>query len=558
MKLKSSFFYTMRDDSKEEDVESAKLLVKSGMVKKSSSGVYMYMPIGLKALNNINSVIREEMDKAGAQELLMPCLLPDEVYKESGRLDTFGNDMFRLKDRADRNYVLGPTHEELFVMAAKEKVKSYKDLPFNLYQIGTKYRDEARPRYGLLRVREFAMKDAYSFDIDQKKSEIAYQKMYNAYNNIFDRLKFDYRIVKADTGAMGGLLSEEYQAICDIGEDTVVLCDKCDFSSNIEVCESVTNEYTKEERKEKELLYTPNCTTVKDLINIAKVTIDKIMKTILYVADGNYYACMVPGKYDVNELKVRKLLNAKEVRLAETEEVKKITNAEVGFAGPIGIDIPIIVDKDVLDMYNYVVGANKTDYHYVNVNITDFKYAIAADIKETKEGDTCPKCGGNLSFKKGIEIGNIFSLGTKYSESLGLYYLDENNERKPVFMGCYGIGPGRTLAALVEQHHDEKGIVWPMEVAPYKVGIVLINNDNVEIANKLYDELTNLKIDTILDDRDERAGVKFNDMDLIGVPIKITIGKKINKGIIEFKTRDGKIDTEYKLDEVINKIKELI
>ena len=561
MKLKDSFFYTIREDIKDEESTSGNLLVRSGMVKKVSNGIYMYMPLGFKVLKNIENIIREEMNNAGACELLMPSMIPEEVYINSGRRDNFGDSMFSLKDRYKRDYVLGPTHEELFTIAASMKIKSYKDMPFNLYQIGTKYRDEPRPRFGLIRVREFAMKDAYSFDIDEAGLDVAYQKMFNAYKKTFDRMGINYKIVTADTGTMGGSLSEEFQAVSEIGEDTLVLCHKCDYASNLEVSACISsNDVQEETLLSKELVETPNAGTIEEVASYLGLSTNKFVKTMIYKCDGKFYAVLVAGDREVNEVKIAKLLKASEVSLAETEDVERITNAKVGFAGPIGINIPIIIDNNIENMANFIVGANKSDYHYKNVNISDFKYDFKEDIINVREGDRCPKCGQSLYFKKGIEIGNTFKLGTKYSLSLGLEYLDQNNKLNPVVMGCYGIGPGRLMAAIVEQQNDDKGIIWPHNVAPFKVGIVLINSndeDQVKVANYLYDELNNLNIDTLLDDRDVRAGVKFNDMDLIGIPVRIVIGDKIKNNTVEFKLRKDTESIDININEIISKIKSI-
>ncbi len=558
MKLKDSFFYTLRENIKDEESKSGNLLVKAGFIKKSSSGIYMLMPLGFKVYKNIEKIIREEMNKTGASELLMPSLIPEEVYVKSGRRDNFGSDMFSLKDRNNRDYVLGPTHEELFVNAASMKIKSYKDMPFNIYQIANKYRDEPRPRYGLIRVREFTMKDAYSFDTSEEGLEKSYQKMYNAYKNIFDRVELDYKIVTADTGVMGGLLSEEFQAITDIGEDTIVLCKHCNFASNIEVCKSITSKVqAQEEVKEKELIATPNIGVIEDLKK-AGFPLDKLTKTLIYKIDDNFYACTIPGDREVNELKLRKLKNGKKIELASKEEVEKITGAKVGFAGPINLDIPIILDNDIMLMKNFLTGANKTDYHYINVNINDIKNYEVADIKTVKEEDLCPNCHSKLIFKKGIEVGNTFKLGDKYSKTMNLTYLDKNNQEKYPLMGCYGIGLGRILASVAEQKNDEYGLVWPLEIAPFKVCIVLLNQEGESYANKLYEELNKDGIDTLLDDRDERPGVKFNDMDLIGIPIRITIGKKYNEKVVELKLRDEKESKEIKIDNLKDTINKLI
>ena len=559
MKLSNSFFYTLREDAKDEDSISGNLLVKSGMIKKTSNGIYMYMPLGLRVLKKIENIVREEMNAAGAQELEMPHLLPQDVYRESGRLENFGQSMFRLNDRYNRPYALGPTHEELFVKAASMKIRSYKDMPFNLYQIGNKYRDEVRPRLGLIRVREFSMKDAYSFDADSESLDKSYQKMYQAYSNIFDRIGLDYKIVKADTGVMGGSLSEEFQAITDTGEDVLVLCDKCDFASNIEVSECVPRKFDIEDKKNKELKETPNAKSIKEISSYLNIFEYKLVKTLIYQAKDEFYACLVAGDRDINETKLSKLLGC-EVKLADFSDVERITCAKVGFAGPIGIDIKIIVDDEVLNMSNFVVGANKTDYHYINVNLSDFKYDMVADIKNICEGDKCPKCGGTIYFKKGIEVGNIFKLDTKYTKALNLQYLDKNNKLNYVYMGCYGIGIPRIMASIVEQCHDECGIIWPISIAPYTVGIVVISDKDeqqMQYANELYSKLNKLGIDVILDDRKERPGVKFKDMDLVGIPIRITIGKKITDGLVEVKyMRNEAKDIEY--NNIIDEIKKIL
>lgn len=561
MKLKNSYFYTIRDDVKEEEIISEKLLVKSGMVKKTASGIYMFMPLGYKVKQKVENIIREEMNKAGAQEVIMPQLIAGDIFVKSGRRDAFGDDMFSLKDRYDRDYVLGPTHEELFVLAAKEKIKSYKDMPFNLYQIGNKYRDEVRPRYGLIRTREFTMKDAYSFDVNKEECDKAYKKMYTAYNNIFNRFDIDYRVVTADTGAMGGELSEEYQAISDIGEDTLVLCDTCDYASNIEIAKTIPHESKKEQEKDMELIETPNAKTIDDIVNLLNIDVSKTVKTLVYNIDSEIIIALVRGDRELNDTKLRKLLNAKDVNMASEEEVKTITDATFGSLGPIGINSKIVIDNEVESMTNFVVGANITGYHYINVNLKDFEVYKVGDITNIKEGDVCPKCNGKIYFKKGIEIGNLFKLGDKYSKSLNLTYLDKNNKPKYVEMGSYGIGTARCISAIIEQHHDDKGIIWPKEVAPFAIAIVIINikdEKQVNVAEKLYNNLINKNIDVLLDDRDERAGVKFNDMDLVGIPIRITIGNKVIDNMLEIKTRDGKIDKTIKLEELEEILKEVL
>ena len=555
MRLSNSFFYTIREDVKDEETVSGNLLVRSGMIKKSSAGVYMFMPMGYLVFSNIRSIVKKYMDEAGAQELVMPSLIPEEVYVSSGRRKAFGSSMFSLVDRANKNYVLGPTHEELFLNAASNKIKSYKDMPFNLYQFQNKFRDEARPRYGLIRTREFCMKDAYSFDADLEGLDKSYQKMFDAYKKIFDEMGMDYRIVRADTGVMGGLLSEEFQAITDIGEDVVVLCDKCDYASNIEVSEVIGHDMVREEKKAMEKVSTPGYESAIDVANYLNISLDKMAKTMIVNVDGELVACVISGKRELNLVKVGKLLHGMDVEFATEEEVAKIVDAKFGSLGPVGINCKVIVDNEVLKMTNFVVGANSNGYHYINVNLSDFKYDMASDIVNVMEGDHCPKCGGTLYFKKGIEVGNTFKLGTKYSEALNLRYVDKDNTLKPVVMGSYGIGVARCMSAIVEQSNDEDGIIWPINIAPYKVSIVIINNkdeEQVNVANSLYDYFNKNNVSCLLDDRDERAGIKFKDMDLIGIPYRIVVGKKVNEGIVEVKDRKTKEIKEILVNDILN------
>jgi len=558
MRLSRDYFYTLREDAKDEDSTSGNLLVRSGYVKKSSSGIYMYLPLGLRVLNNIKKIIQEEMNKTGAQEVLMPSLIPEDVYVASGRRAIIGSSMFSLKDRFDKPFVLGPTHEELFAIAAAMKIRSYKDLPFNLYQFQNKFRDEPRPRFGLIRVREFIMKDAYSFDPDLAGLDESYQKMFDAYVAAFDRMKMDYKIVTADTGIMGGLLSEEFQAISEIGEDTLVLCDSCSFASNIEVAECCLLESAVEEHLPKELVATPDAKTIEEVTGFLREDAAKFVKTLIYDIDGKLYACLVRGDQEVNETKLRKLLEANELVLATAQQVESATSAPIGFAGPIGLAIPVIVDQNVLAMHNFISGANKKDYHYKNINCEDFEYAYQGDIVNIKEGDICPLCGGKISFGKGIEVGNTFKLGTKYAQALKLQYLDADNQLQDVYMGSYGIGLGRCMAALAEQNHDENGLIWNKEIAPYRVAIIPISNTDekqVEIAERLYNSCQQLGIDAILDDRDERPGVKFKDLDLIGIPSRIVVGKDAVDGQVEFRNRTDEKSVLVAVDEVIELLK---
>ena len=561
MRLKHSYFYTLREEVKDEESISGNLLVRSAMIKKVSSGVYMYLPLGYKVIKNIEKIIREEMENISSGELLMPSLIPEDIYMSS-KENASHLDIFTLNDRYDKRYVLAPTHERLFMQAASLKIKSYKDLPFSIYQVQDKFRDEEKIRYGLIRIREILMKDAYSFDMDEKGLDNSYNEMYNAYKKIFSRIGINYEIVKSATGLTGGSLSEEFQAITDIGEDKLVICDSCSYkvNSNIAKCTLLTNK-SLEEEKTRELVKTPNVGTIDDVSNFLNVSKDKIVKTLIYEIDDSYYAALVKGDNEVNEAKLKKLLNANKVSLASFEKVEELTNANIGFAGPIGLSIPVVIDNEVANMTNFVVGANKTDYHYINVNLSDFTFILSADIRNITKDDVCPKCGREINFKNGIEIGNIYKLGTEYSEKLNLTYLDKDNESKYVHMGSYSIGLDRVLAAVVEQNHDDRGIVWPISIAPFKVAIIVVNTNDEkqsDSANYLYEELRKNNISTVLDDRDERVGVKFNDMDLIGIPIRVTIGNKINDGMLEIKQRKKDTFYEVSLYDALAKIEDII
>ncbi len=561
MKLSENFFYTLREDLRDEESISGNLLVKSGMFKKVGNGIYMKMPLGKKVAQNVEKIIREEMNNAGAKEVTMPMLLPVDLFEKSGRYAAFGPSIFKLNDRYDRPYVLGPTHEEFFVLAASMKSHSYKDFPYTLYQIGNKYRDEVRPRLGLIRTREFTMKDAYSFDTDLENLDKSYQKQFNAYNKICQRLGLNYVVVRADTGVMGGLLSEEFQAVTDVGEDILVLCDHCDYASNIEITPYVCNEIDNEEEKTIELVETGDCHTIEEVCELLKLDIKKTVKALLMNVDNELVVFFVRGDKELNEVKALKLLKGMEIGFAD-DELIATSNAVAGCTGLVGLNAKIVIDNEVLKMKNFCCGANKEGYHYINVNVKDFKYDAVGDIVNVQQGDKCPNCNeGHLVFKKGIEVGNTFKLGTKYSESLGLNYLDENNELKPVVMGCYGIGVERMIAAVVEQNHDDKGIIWPMSIAPYKVAIVLIDPKDEEqskVANDLYNTLNSVGIDAILDDRKERPGVKFNDMDLIGIPVRITVGKKVNEGKVELKERMEAESTDINVDNIIGEVKNIV
>ena len=554
MKLKNSFFYTLREDVKDEDSTSGNLLVKAGFIKKSASGVYMFMPLGLKVKRNIEAIVRDEMNKTGSQEMTMPTLIQEDVYIASGRRDIIGQNMFALKDRYDKPYVLGPTHEELFAQAAQMKIRSYRDMPFSLYQFQTKFRDETRPRYGLIRVREFVMKDAYSFDVDEASGDLIYNKMVQAYKNIFDRLGMNYRIVRADTGIMGGLLSEEFQAITPIGEDTVVLGEDTGFASNIEVAENCARIVSDATPLPIEKVHTPNAKTIEQVASFLGQDANTFVKSMLYQCDDQVVLVCVSGTRDINEVKLGKLLKAADVALAEPHVIQDVLGCSAGFVGPKGVtDIPVIFDFEIEGLKNFTIGALEDDYHYINANFSDLGDVTFADVTNVREGDPNPEGKGVLTFSKGIEVGNTFKLGTDYSVAMGLEYLDQNQKLQKVFMGSYGIGIARTMAALVEQNNDERGIKWPMSITPFHVGAVVINVKNeaqVAFGNQLYDTLTQVGIEVLLDDRDQRPGVKFNDMELIGLPYQITIGRDIDQGLVEFKARGAEASESLTLEAV--------
>ncbi len=562
MKMSKMLMLTLREVPAEAEITSHKLMVRSGMMRKMASGIYNYMPLGLKALKNVENIIREEMNNAGAQEFLASALLPAELWQESGRWDVYGAEMFRLKDRNARDFCLGPTHEEVFTDIARNEIKSYKQLPVNLYQIQTKYRDERRPRFGVMRSREFVMKDAYSFDRNQEGLDLTFDKMHEAYVKIFNRCGLDAKCVVADSGAIGGSNSNEFMVKSEVGEDDVVFCTKCDYAANIEKAECIPEKAEAEELKETNKVETPNIRTIEELANFFNISVKKLAKTLIYNADGKIVAVMVRGDREVNEVKVTNALGGViDLQMATPEEVMKATNAQVGFAGPIGLNVDeLLVDAEVSNMYNFVVGANDTGYHIENVNYgRDFEGKVG-DYRNIIEGEICPVCGGKITISRGTEVGHIFKLGTKYSKAMNANFIDEDGKEKPFLMGCYGIGVTRTLASIIEQHNDENGIVWPLSVAPYHVSVIPVNikdEEQMKIAEKLYEELLALGVEALLDDRNERAGVKFKDSELMGIPMRVTVGKKITDGEVEFKLREGGENETIKIEEVIGKVKQV-
>ena len=564
MRMKNLLVPTLREVPAEAEITSHKLMLRAAYIRKLAAGIYSYLPLGLKTLRKVEKIVREEMDKAGAQELLMAALLPAEAYQASGRWEVFGPSMFRLKDRGDRDFCLGPTHEELFTQTVIDEVRSYKEYPMTLYQIQTKYRDEGRPRFGVMRSREFIMKDAYSFDVDEAGLDISYKKMYDAYCRIFDRLGLDYTIVDADSGAMGGSGSQEFMVKSPVGEDGIAYCDACGYAANYEkaVCIPQDKAYPEGDLAV-EKIETPDVHTIEELVSFMGCEPYLFAKTIIYKADDKYIAAMVRGDREINEVKLKNLVGCTDdLELAPPAVVRDITNAQVGFAGPIGLSIPVYVDLEVEAMRNFVVGANETNYHLKNVNIyRDFEPQVVADIRIITDGDICPKCGQPIKTAQGIEVGHIFKLGTKYSDALGLTYTDESANAKTVVMGCYGIGVTRCLAAAIEQGNDENGIILPVSIAPYEAVVVPVNakdEEQMKLAEKIYEDLKAAGIDVLLDDREERAGVKFKDADLIGIPLRIVAGKKSSEGMVEYKLRKNGELKEFATDDAVKYATEYI
>ncbi|MFU8804009.1 MAG: proline--tRNA ligase [Bradymonadaceae bacterium] len=569
MRLSTMFIPTRKEDPAEAEVVSHKLLIRAGYIRMVSRGIYNFLPLGWRSVRKIEEIIREEMDRAGAQEVHMPAVQPAELWQESGRWDEYGPELLRFQDRKGSDYCLGPTHEEVITDMMRGEVKSYKQLPLNLYQIQTKFRDEPRPRFGLMRGREFIMKDAYSFDADEAGAQKSYDAMFEAYHKICSRLGFKYRAVEADTGNIGGSRSHEFQVLAETGEDEIVSCPECGYAANVEKAEIKVEESGRPEGTELlalEKVMTPDQRTIEEISTFLKKDPSECVKTLLYFADEQPLAVLVRGDHQANELKLKAYLNqvaeieCKELHLAGDAEVEKLTGAPVGFAGPVGLDIPIFADLAVEALANFVVGANEADAHLVNVNHgRDFKVRAFADLRQARGGDLCGRCGGVFESYRGIEVGHVFFLGDKYSTSMEAIVLDKNGKTQPMQMGCYGIGVTRILAAVVEQNHDDNGIIWPMAIAPVQVTILPLQLKDelvVETAEKLYGDLRSAGVEVMLDDRDLRAGFKFKDADLIGVPIRITVGSRgVADGQVEYKLREDDDATLIAIDDVVALVK---
>ncbi len=546
------FMPTLKENPSEAQVPSHIYLIRAGFIRSLAAGIYEYLPLGLKVLRKIENIIRKRMDEAQALELLLPILTPAELWKETGRWDVYGKELFRLKDRKDADFALGPTHEETITDLVRKNVRSYKDLPLNFYQIQTKFRDEARPRYGLIRGREFIMKDGYSFDVSEEDAIKTYEIMKDAYHKIFQDLKLDYLMVEADVGAIGGKFSHEFVVKVPSGEAHIVYCEKCGYAANVEAAKFHHHKLPPEDLLPLEKVYTPSVSCVEEVAKFLNLPTQKIVKTLIYKADDKYVAVIIRGDREVNETKLANLLKALDVRPATSEELEKLNIVE-GFVGPIGLNLPIYADYSIQDLYNFVVGSNEKDYHYKNVNIgRDLKIEHFYDLASAKESDPCPICKAPLKETTGLEVGHIFLLGTKYSLAMKAYFTDKDGKEKPIIMGCYGIGVSRLMAAIVEQYHDDKGIIWPDVVAPFDLHILILNmkdEKSVKTGFEIYEKAKKLGIDTLLDDRDISPGAKFKDADLIGIPNRIVVGKSLNEGKIEYQRRDSQ---EKRLVEVDN------
>ena len=556
---------TLKEVPSDAEAISHQLMLRAGYIKQISAGMYAYLPLAHKVLLKLEQIIREEMDKIDAVEMLTPAVLPAELWQESGRYESYGPNLFKLKDRHERDFILGPTHEETMTTIVKDAIKSYKKLPLTLYQIQMKYRDENRPRFGLLRGREFLMKDAYSFHADMDSLDKVYRDMDVAYQNIFDRVGLNYRSIIGDAGAMGGNDSKEFMAIAPIGEDTVVYSDGSDYAANLEMAQNKrTLQPSHEIPKELTKVETPDCKTIDEVAAFLKTKPENTIKTLLYVADDKLVVVLLRGNDQLNEVKLTNFLGADFLRPATNDEAKQYLGADFGSLGPVGIseDLQVLADLDVKAMANASVGANEDGYHYINVNLNrDFKVDEFVDLRTVNEGELSPDGQGTLKFTRGIEIGHIFKLGTRYTEAMDAQILDENGRQKPIIMGCYGIGVSRLLSAIVEQHCDEHGMIWPKEIAPFDIHVVPINMKKAEQA-KLAQELTATLeaagYSVLVDDRNERPGVKFADSDLIGLPVRITVGKKASEGIVEIKLRQSGETVEIKQDELLNTLNILL
>jgi len=544
MRFSQLLIPTLKETPAEAEVVSHKLMLRAGLIRKLSSGIYTWLPLGLRVLRKVERIVRQEMDRAGAQELLMPGVQPGDLWRESGRWEHYGRELLRFKDRHDHDYCLAPTHEEVITDLVRREVRSYRDLPLNLYQIQTKFRDEIRPRFGVMRAREFLMKDAYSFDVDEETSAESYRIMQKAYRAAFQRLALKFSVVEADSGSIGGSFSHEFMVLAETGEDAIASCESCDYAANLEKAEVPAPQgQPAGPAQEKAQVATPGAHTVEEVAKFLQVAPAAVAKTLIYLADGQPVAAVVRGDREANEIKLKNLTGAAELVLAAPSAIQEITGGPVGFSGPVGLAIPIYADQELYFSEALVVGANQADAHLSGVHLErDVPQAQKADLRQAAPGDSCPRCGGGLAFARGIEVGHTFRLGIKYSQALGATYLDAEGQAKPIVMGCYGIGVSRIVAAAIEQGNDADGIIFPMPIAPVSVAVLPLDVEGqaMETAQAIYDALWAAGVDALLDDRDLRPGVKFKDSDLLGIPFKVVIGKKgLKEGKAEFKRRAG-------------------
>ncbi|MGI5891338.1 MAG: proline--tRNA ligase [Bacillota bacterium] len=563
MRASQLYAPTLRETPAEAEIISHQLMLRAGMIHKTAAGIYSYLPLSWRVMKKIMNIIREEMDLVNGQEIFMPALQPAEVWQQSGRWDVYGDELFRLHDRHERDFCLGPTHEEIITTLVKNDIRSYKQLPQRLYQIQTKFRDERRPRFGLMRGREFIMKDMYSFDRDEDSLQISYQLLHTAYTSVFKRCGLDFRPVEADSGAIGGSGSHEFMALAESGEAEILYCSCCDYAASNEIASVEPKAPPAQEMLTQQEVHTPNCSSVEDVAAFLGTTSDNVVKTMCYKADDELVLVLCRGDRQINEVKLQNVLGCLELIFATDEEMRAL-GLVPGFLGPQESQgLKIIADQEVALMINHVCGAAKQDYHLINVNPRrDYQMDVVADIRMVTAGEACPHCGHELLSARGIEVGQIFKLRTKYSQALGACFIDENGKEQDMVMGCYGIGVGRTMAAVIEQNYDEAGIIWPMAIAPYHVVIVPVNDKDeqlMSIADDIYRQLSLRKIEVLLDDRKERPGVKFNDADLIGYPLRITIGKKTkNDALVELKKRASQESQDIPLSQIVDHVCELV
>jgi prolyl-tRNA synthetase len=550
--LYSKYFVpTIKEIPSDAEVISHQLMLRAGMIRKLTSGIYTFLPIGLKALRKVENIVREEMNRSGAFEVLMPAVQPAELWQESGRWDFYGKELLRFKDRHGHDCCIGPTHEEVITDLVRKEIRSYRQLPVNFYQIQTKFRDEIRPRFGVMRCKEFIMKDAYSFDVDEAAADKSYEIMYDAYTRIFQRCGLKFRPVEADSGSIGGSYSHEFMVMADTGEDEIINCTQCPYAANLEKAETGAPEATGPSEGAWEPLQeveTPDVRTIDELTSFLSAGPNRILKTLVFIADGRAVAALIRGDHELNEVKLKNLLGADNLELADPGLVADVTGAPMGFAGPVGLKTRIIADHAVRGMVNFITGANKVDLHFRNVNLKrDFTVDRFADLRVITPSDRCPRCDGKINFGRGIEVGHVFKLGTKYSKAMHAVYLDERGEENLFFMGCYGIGIARTVAAAIEQNHDQHGILFPISIAPFEIAVLPLQmheKEVVEASEKIYKLCSAEGLDILLDDRDLRPGVKFKDADLMGTPLRITVGERtLKQGMVELKLRSERDST---------------